>query len=141
MEPPIPEVQRRMSAQRRESTEPELRIRRRLFGEGLRYRCGLPVPGKPRRSVDIAFTRWKVAVFVDGCFWHGCPEHFIPPKANATWWHEKIAANQRRDAETTAILSAAGWRVVRIWEHVSTDDAIDVIRRELDLARNAKATS
>lgn len=78
-----------------------------------------------------------MAVFVDGCFWHGCPEHFVPPKANATWWREKIAANQRRDAETTDFLAAAGWSVIRVWEHVPADDAIEIIRTELDRARRS----
>lgn len=129
--PPSRHVQRRMSAQARMGTDPELRIRRALFKQGLRYRCGYPVPGKPRRTIDVAFTKQKVAVFVDGCFWHGCPDHFIAPKSNSDWWLEKIRTNQRRDADTNAILESAGWRVVRVWEHVGTDQATTAIASAL----------
>lgn len=137
MDPPSPSVQRRMSAQRREDTVPELRIRKALFREGYRYRCGLPVPGRRRRTIDIAFTRLRVAVFVDGCFWHGCPEHFVPPKANAEWWLAKIEVNRARDADTTAVLADIGWRVVRLWEHTPTGDAVGVVRSEIDEARRS----
>lgn len=134
-DPPTPAVRRRMSAQRRRDTAAEVRIRQGLFGAGFRYRCGVPVPGRPRRSIDIAFTRWRVAVFVDGCFWHGCPDHFVPPKSNAIWWRAKINANRERDMETSEILSAAGWTVVRLWEHVSTDQAVQIVRDELVRAK------
>lgn len=138
MEPPTPDVQRRMTSQRRKDTAPEIRIRRGLFRKGFRYRCGYPVPGRARRTIDIAFTRWRVAVFIDGCFWHGCPEHFVPPRANAAWWRAKIEANRRRDAETTQLLLTAGWRVVRLWEHTPTDDAIHDIQAALDETRRSR---
>lgn len=108
---------RRMSQQRRRDTEPEMLIRRALHAAGLRYRVGLPVPGRPRRTIDIAFTGIRLAVFVDGCFWHGCPIHRTWPKTNADWWLQKIDANRSRDAETDRILSECGWRVIRVWEH------------------------
>jgi DNA mismatch endonuclease (patch repair protein) len=72
-----------------------------------------------RRRADLTFVRARVAVFVDGCFWHGCPRHVTWPKANADWWRAKIDANRRRDADTTRRLRVAGWRVVRVWEHES----------------------
>ncbi len=92
-------------------------VRRALHAEGLRYRVGLPVPGRPRRTIDVAFTGIRLAVFVDGCFWHGCPTHRTWPKTNADWWLQKIDANRSRDAETDRILSECGWRVIRVWEH------------------------
>ncbi|MDO3682799.1 very short patch repair endonuclease [Micromonospora sp. C28ISP2-4] len=119
-ERPVPSstgVSGRMQRQRRKDTEPELALRRELHRAGLRYRIGLPVVGSPRRTIDIAFTRIKLAVFVDGCFWHGCPQHATWPKANAAWWEAKILKNRERDRETSRRLEQAGWTVIRIWEH------------------------
>lgn len=112
-----------MRSQARADTEPEIAIRKLLFADRLRYRTNLQVPGMPRRSIDIAFTRARVAVFVDGCFWHGCPMHSIPVKNNARWWKEKLLANQLRDAETTQHLSEHGWLVIRVWEHEAPAEA------------------
>jgi DNA mismatch endonuclease (patch repair protein) len=81
------------------------------------------VPGLPRRTIDIAFTRAKVAVFVDGCFWHGCPEHGTKPTSNRGWWVAKLAANVARDRHTCEQLERTGWKVVRIWEHELPDVA------------------
>lgn len=124
-------VRRRMQRQARRDTKPELEIRTRLFALGFRYRVQMPVPELRRRSIDVAFTRVRLAVFVDGCFWHGCPVHAVPPKNNAAWWNSKIAANRARDAETTSALVSAGWSVMRIWEHESSDDAVERIARAL----------
>lgn len=110
-------VAARMSRQARKDTRPEMRLRRLLHASGLRYRVGMPVPGLTRRTIDIAFTKIKLAVFVDGCFWHGCPEHASWPKANADWWVAKISANVARDLSTTQHLRHEGWRVLRLWEH------------------------
>lgn len=82
----------------------------------------------PRRSIDICFPRLKVAVFVDGCFWHGCPLHATSPKANADWWRSKLARNQERDAETSAHLRELGWTVLRFWSHESAVDVAERIR-------------
>jgi DNA mismatch endonuclease (patch repair protein) len=101
-------------------------IRHLLHAQGLRYRVCLKVPGAARRTIDIAFTRAKVAVFVDGCFWHGCPDHGIVPSANREWWVDKIQGTKNRDAETTAMLRTAGWHVLRAWEH---EEPADVVRR------------
>jgi DNA mismatch endonuclease (patch repair protein) len=106
-----------MSRQRRRDTEPEVAIRRLLHARGLRFRVALPIPGMSRRSMDVAFTRARVAVFVDGCFWHSCPVHRTSPAANAAWWSAKLETNQARDLATNAHLTALGWRVIRIWEH------------------------
>jgi DNA mismatch endonuclease (patch repair protein) len=113
------------------STTPELALRRALHLRGHRYRVGLRVPGHPRRTIDIAFTRRRIAVFVDGCFWHRCPDHYVPVKNNAPWWAEKLQANVRRDEETTRLLEDLGWVVLRIWEHVPPDEAADVVELAL----------
>lgn len=106
-----------MSRQASRDTEPELLVRRRLHALGLRYRVHRrPIP-ELRRTADIVFSRARVAVFIDGCFWHGCPAHATAPKTNADWWAAKLARNIERDAETDAILADANWSVVRVWEH------------------------
>lgn len=112
-----PAVSARMSVARRRDTAPEVALRRALHARGLRYRVGYPVPGNRRRTIDVAFTRARVAVFVDGCFWHGCPDHGTQPRANASWWQTKLAANAARDRDTDRVLADAGWTVVRVWEH------------------------
>lgn len=113
-----------MRANRSRDTKPELLLRSRLFSMGLRYRVAQrPVPNL-RRTADLLFTRQRVAVFVDGCFWHGCPEHHRPARQNAEFWRTKIEANRKRDAETDERLAEAGWRIVRIWEHEPVEVAI-----------------
>lgn len=107
----------KMSTLARRDTAPELALRRELHRRGLRYRLQTKVPGNRRRTIDVAFTRARVAVFVDGCFWHGCPQHATSPRANSDWWHWKIEGNQARDTNTTQLLGDAGWTVLRIWEH------------------------
>ncbi len=117
-------MQRRMSAQRSQDTAPELAVRRLLHAMGLRYRVHVPPLPRLRRKADIVFPRARVAVFIDGCFWHGCPEHGRRRhEVNEWYWPEKIARNQRRDADTDARLQEAGWTVVRIWEHEPASDA------------------
>jgi DNA mismatch endonuclease (patch repair protein) len=118
-----------MAKQARKDTAPEVALRRLLHAAGLRFRVGLPVPGMPRRSIDIAFTRVKVAVFVDGCFWHSCPQHATKPAANDAWWARKLAGNVERDAATTAHLEAAGWRVIRVWEHEAPVEVAEELLR------------
>jgi DNA mismatch endonuclease (patch repair protein) len=98
-------------------TAPEMALRRELHRRGLRFRVDRPVLADRRRRVDIVFGPAKVAVFVDGCFWHGCPVHATQPRANSRYWREKIATNQRRDRDTDRQLAASGWTVIRIWEH------------------------
>lgn len=95
----------------------ELALRRELHRRGLRYRVDYRPLSGLRRTADIVFTRQKVAVFVDGCFWHGCSEHGTWPKANADWWRAKIETNRSRDRDTDRRLAEAGWLPLRIWEH------------------------
>jgi DNA mismatch endonuclease (patch repair protein) len=117
-----------MSSVCKRDNRPEMAVRRLLHAEGLRYRVAWPVPGQRRRTIDIAFTRARLAVFIDGCFWHGCPVHATSPKANAAWWIEKIATNRARDADVTAQLEDMGWTVMRFWEHEAPDDVVTRIR-------------
>jgi len=116
-DPPLQSVSRRMSTQATRDTQPELAVRRIIHLAGLRYRVHYPVPGEPRRSIDIAFPGARVAVFVDGCYWHGCRRHKTIPVSNAAWWHEKIRKNRARDRGTDALLRRSGWKVIRVWEH------------------------
>lgn len=114
-----PGVRARMSKQKSRNTQIEVELRKALFAGGLRYRVHRrPVKGV-RREADIVFTSAKVAVFVDGCFWHGCPEHATWPKNNAEFWRTKIETNRRRDLDTDEKLADAGWLAVRVWEHES----------------------
>src|SRR5688500_9467397 len=114
---------RRMQSTRRRDTAAEMGVRRALHARGLRYRVDFVVLPGIRRRADIVFPRAKVAVYVDGCFWHCCPMHRTFPKANASWWADKLAATQRRDADTDCRLLNAGWHVERVWEHESAEEA------------------
>lgn len=114
-----------MRGNRKRDTVPELKIRQLLHRRGLRYRVNLPVTaGTVRVRPDIVFTRLKVAVFVDGCYWHGCPRHGTQPRVNTAYWGPKIERNRARDARVTAALKTAGWLVIRIWEHEAPAAAV-----------------
>lgn len=112
-------------------TQPELVIRSRLHSLGYRFRVNYgPISGL-RRTADIVFTRQRIAVFIDGCFWHGCPLHYVAPKANAQFWQQKVDRNRARDTETTAHFEAAGWSVIRVWEHESPEHVLGLIEGAL----------
>lgn len=116
-----------MQSQARRDTKPELALRRAIWRLGLRYRVDVaPIRGSRRRA-DLVFSRAKVAVYLDGCFWHRCPIHSTSPKANSEWWREKLDANVRRDRATDQSLAEAGWSVVRIWEHEDADVAASLV--------------
>jgi DNA mismatch endonuclease (patch repair protein) len=118
-----------MQRQSRRDTAPELALRRAVWKRGLRYRVDVsPIRGARRRA-DLVFTRAKVAVYVDGCFWHRCPEHATTPKANRAWWIEKLGANVARDRDTARRLREDGWIVLRIWEHEDVDAAATRVER------------
>ncbi|GAA1941697.1 very short patch repair endonuclease [Microbacterium aoyamense] len=119
-----------MRSNRGRDTSPELAIRRRLHASGLRYRVSVRPVATLRRTADIVFTRTKVAVFIDGCFWHGCPEHYQAPVRNAEFWLAKRLRNQARDVDTDAILKEEGWRSVRVWEH-QINEAPDAVVAEI----------
>ena len=127
-----------MVGNKRRDTVPELAVRRLLHAQGFRYRVDLaPLKGYRRRA-DVVFTRLKLAVFIDGCFWHGCPIHYRVPGTNAGYWEPKITRNVERDAETTLALAAAGWRVLRYWEHQPAVEIVADIAREVVGARGVK---
>ncbi|MGY0537976.1 very short patch repair endonuclease [Nocardioides sp. YJ-D4] len=118
-----------MRANRSRDTNPELEVRRLLHAAGLRFRVDMPLPFDRRRRADIAFTRVGLYVFVDGCFWHGCPMHFVVPKTRRDFWTAKIAGNRERDKDTTLRLQALGSAVVRIWEHENAVEAAARVTR------------
>ncbi len=133
-----PAVAARMSRQASRDTAQELAVRRLLHGSSLRYRVHVPVPGMPRRTMDIAFGGLRIAVFLDGCFWHGCPQHATSPRANAEWWSTKLDRNLVRDRETTEHLATAGWTVLRFWEHEASEDVARRIADQVRAKRSAK---
>lgn len=116
-----------MKGNKRRDTQPELAVRHLLHAQGLRYRVDFPLPFDRRRTADIAFTKKKVAVFIDGCFWHGCPTHFKPPTRNRDFWVAKITGNRERDTRTSHDLEDRGWLVLRYWTHESVEDIVSDI--------------
>nr|WP_152547042.1 very short patch repair endonuclease [Amycolatopsis orientalis] len=125
---------RNMKANRRSDTKPEVALRRALHRLGFRYRKDhrLDLPAGVRVRPDIVFTRRKVAVFVDGCFWHVCPEHGREPTRNEWYWTPKLRRNIERDRLADAALGEAGWRVVRIWEHEDVQSAVGKVREVVE---------
>lgn len=116
---PASEASRQVLARtRRRDTAPELALRRELWALGLRFLVDVPAPGTGRRRrVDVLLRGGRLAILVHGCFWHGCPEHYHPPRANAEWWALKLRSVQARDADSLRVLHAAGWLPVVVWEH------------------------
>lgn len=126
--PPVSAAARStMLANRGRDTVPERAIRSRVHRAGLRYRVDAPLPFDRRRRADLVFTRVGLYVFVDGCFWHGCPEHFIIPKTRTEFWVAKIESNRRRDRDTDARLRQLGLTSLRIWEHTPPDAACELV--------------
>lgn len=123
-------ARRTMQGNRRRDTAPELAVRRLLHAAGCRYRVDVqPLPGLRRRA-DIVFARHKLAVFIDGCYWHGCSMHGTTPRTNSDYWSAKLAANRARDIDTVERLAEQGWQVARYWEHEDpVAVAADVLRR------------
>jgi DNA mismatch endonuclease, patch repair protein len=121
-----PEARVRMQSNKSRDTKPELALRRAVHALGLRYRVGTKPLTGVRRTADLVFPTAKVAVFLDGCFWHGCPEHHTVASTNAKFWADKVSGNRARDRDTDARLEAAGWVSVRVWEH---EDPVDAARR------------
>jgi DNA mismatch endonuclease, patch repair protein len=139
--PPAPSASsadtlRRMRAQRRRDTQPELALRRELYRRGLRYLVDRPVISRGRRRHDIVFVGARLVVDVRGCFWHCCPLHASKPKANSSWGEEKLARNVERDKETEALLSREGWHVLVVWEHESVIEAADRVQAAVAMRRH-----
>lgn len=116
------------------NTSPEVSLRKAVHKQGLRYSLHYNVPGRP----DFAFPSLKVAVFVDGCFWHGCERCFRKPQSNVRYWSEKIRRNQARDVKNTKRLEEMGWKVVRIWEHQVNSDLSGCVRKVLKAVNHRK---
>ena len=124
-----------MSRQKTADTRPEMAVRRELHRRGLRFRINTKyLPGRP----DIVFTRARIVVQVDGCFWHGCPDHGVIPKANAAWWEAKLRTNRERDIRNDRLLTEDGWLVIRVWEHESPIQIADRVETEW-LVRTGRA--
>ncbi|GII63496.1 very short patch repair endonuclease [Sphaerisporangium krabiense] len=117
-----------MQANKSRDTKPELALRRAVHRLGVRYRVSARPVSDLRRTADLVFTRAKVAVFLDGCFWHGCPEHHTRAVRNGSYWSEKVERNRKRDADTDQRLREAGWLVIRIWEHEDPQLAAERVR-------------
>jgi DNA (cytosine-5)-methyltransferase 1 len=126
----------RMTNTKRRDTKPELALRSALHAMGLRFSVDRPIPGTRCRA-DIVFPTGRVAIYVDGCFWHSCPQHGTVPKQNRQWWVDKLAANRRRDDDTDAGLQADGWTVLRFWEH---DDPLAAARQVRDAVLQRRAS-
>ena len=116
-----------MLGNRSRDTRPERAIRSLVHSRGLRYRVAAKPLKGIRRTADLVFRPTKVAVFVDGCFWHKCPDHFVLPATNAEYWRQKIDGNVNRDNDTDFLLAEEGWEVLRFWEHEPPTDAADQI--------------
>lgn len=129
--PPTAATRSRMMKQRQRDTKPEIALRSAMHARGWRYRVDFaPLPAQRRRA-DMVFTRERVAVFVDGCFWHRCPDHGTIPQNNRDWWITKLEGNVSRDLDTDARLVTAGWGVMRFWEHEGTSDAVSKLEAVL----------
>lgn len=127
-----------MSQIKGKNTKPEITLRKMLWSMGFRHRIKNKLPGKP----DLIYPSLKVAIFVDGCFWHMCPEHYHPPKTRAAFWKKKISANVERDVTNTALLESLGWLVIRVWEHELKESVPDCSKRvEKILLRRKKHIS
>ncbi len=124
-------VAARFRRQGRRDTRHELAVRRRLHARGVRYRVDVRPCRETRARGDIVWKGRRLVVFLDGCFWHGCPSCGHLPKANRGWWAAKLAANAARDRRADAVLTGLGWRVLRFWEHEDPDDVVDAICTEL----------
>jgi DNA mismatch endonuclease (patch repair protein) len=127
-----------MQATKSRDSRPEVALRKLLHARGLRFRVHVLVLPALRRRADVVFPGARVAVYVDGCFWHGCPEHVVWPRTNVEWWKEKIASTKRRDRDTDRRLARAGWRVIRVWEHDDPALVADAVEAEV---RNRMHTS
>lgn len=121
-----------MRANRGRDTRPEIALRRTLHARGLRYFVNRRPVKTVRRTADIVFPKLRLAVFMDGCFWHGCPEHHTVAKSNSAFWATKVEQNRKRDAETDRLLIEAGWTVLRIWEHVPPEEAAFLVQKAVE---------
>jgi DNA mismatch endonuclease, patch repair protein len=132
-------VRSRMSKQRNRDTQAELLVRQLLHARGVRYRVDARPEPDYRCKADIMWRALRLIVFIDGCFWHGCPDHATRPRANSEWWAQKLDANIRRDRRTDAELAARGWTVLRFWEHEEPAAVANAICAQLSKLRGARS--
>lgn len=132
----IADASKRMRLQRERDTLCEIELRSELHRRGLRFRVNFPLIFDRRRRADITFTAQKVAVFVNGCFWHACNQHASWPERNAAWWRAKLERNRARDSDSDAQLHRAGWKVIRVWEHDDVSTAADWVESAVVAARD-----
>lgn len=125
----------RMQAAKAKNTAPEIALRSQLYKKGLRYRLDKKVSPLIQTRVDIVFPTQHVAIFVDGCFWHGCPRHGTQSKSNSEYWYRKIKQNKERDWKVTRQLRNAGWKVIRIWEHEIIDNLEKISERIMTILK------
>lgn len=141
VQPSSPEASRRMAKVRQKGTGAEIALRRDLYRRGLRYRVDFEVLKKTRRVADIAFPGLRIAIFVDGCFWHGCPEHATWPKQNTEFWRQKIETNRARDTDTNERLRNIGWTVLRSWEHEPPTEAAEIVVQTVAMGKSKHGAS
>jgi DNA mismatch endonuclease, patch repair protein len=128
-----------MQANRGRDTGPERAVRSVLHGRGLRFRVCAPLPFDRRRRADITFTRVGLFVFIDGCYWHGCPEHFVMPKTNSQFWRDKIERNRHRDEDTSRRLVSMGFTVLRFWEHKAPKEIAEQVFQTYQTLRESQS--
>ncbi|MCY4068676.1 MAG: very short patch repair endonuclease [Acidimicrobiaceae bacterium] len=129
-----PGTRRSMQANRSRDTGPEMAVRSAVHRRGIRFRVSVRPQPELARTADLVLRKTRIAVFVDGCYWHGCPEHHTQPATNSEYWAAKIARNAERDRETTAYLEQAGWTVLRFWEHEDPEEAADKVQEAVQAA-------
>ncbi len=132
-------VRTRFRRQGRRDTEPELAVRRRLHARGVRYRVDVRPCRETRARGDLVWRGRRIVVFVDGCFWHACPVHGRPPTRNEWYWSPKLQRNVERDRRADSALTAAGWSVVRVWEHETIEAALEAVLRAVDMPGRVRA--
>lgn len=136
-----PAVRKVMQGNKSRDTKPEIAVRSAVHALGMRFRVAARPITSLRRTADLVFRRVRIAVFIDGCFWHGCPLHHLPPKSHAGYWASKITINRSRDAHTTELLAAAGWTVMRFWSHENPEDVASRIQKQVQrIHRTLKTT-
>ena len=134
---------KKMRANRRADTKPEMQIRSLLHRQGLRFRKDylIRLPSGRNVHADIAFTKSRIAVFIDGCFWHSCPVHGTIPKSNKDYWHPKLMSNVKRDKAINCELRNANWKVIRLWTHVPPEKAVNTIIEAVHHSRSCHSHS
>ena len=129
-----PATRKSMQGNRSRDTKPEMAVRSAVHRRGIRFRVSARPQPELARTADLVLRKTRIAVFVDGCFWHGCPDHHTQPATNSRYWADKIARNVERDSETTAYLQQTGWTVLRFWEHEDPEAVADQVQQAVQAA-------